>query len=123
MNDEVHLFSYGTLQDPRVQLATFGRLVEGRPDAIAGYTLGEVHIDDPSVVQASGSAVHPVLTASSDPDAEVAGMVLTITEDELAAADGYEVDAYARVEVALRSGMRAWVYALSAGSAAESSER
>ena len=33
MNDDVWLFSYGTLQQEDVQLATFGRRLEGRADA------------------------------------------------------------------------------------------
>ncbi len=106
----VHLFSYGTLQLPQVQLATFGRLLAGSPDAIVGYELGAVRIDDPAVVATSGSDVHPVLAPGADADAEVPGTVFTITQQELAAADGYEVDAYTRVEVTLRSGLQAWVY-------------
>jgi len=47
---------------------------------------------------------------SSDPTDEVHGQVLPITPDDLAAADEYEVDDYARLEVALASGTVAWVY-------------
>ena len=42
---------------------------------------------------------------------EVTGMVFEITAQELAAADRYEVAEYTRVEVTLKSGVRAWVYA------------
>jgi hypothetical protein len=31
------LFSYGTLQQPDVQRATFGRLLRGEPDALVGF--------------------------------------------------------------------------------------
>lgn len=111
MSDEaVHLFTYGTLQLPEVQRATFGRMVPGTPDAIVGYDRAELRITDPAVVATSGADVHPVLTASADPGAEVPGVVLTLTAEELAAADSYEVDDYVRVEVLLRSGLRAWVY-------------
>jgi gamma-glutamylcyclotransferase (GGCT)/AIG2-like uncharacterized protein YtfP len=41
---------------------------------------------------------------------EVAGMVFEITAEELAAADRYEVADYTRVNVTLKSGLRAWVY-------------
>jgi hypothetical protein len=51
----------------------------------------------------------------------VDGTVFAITAAELAAADDYEVDDYARVLVPLRSGRRAWVYALAGGSAAAGS--
>ena len=37
MTTDVWLFSYGTLQQDEVQLATFGRLLEGRKDALPGY--------------------------------------------------------------------------------------
>lgn len=112
----VHLFTYGTLQLPEVQRATFGRLVPGTPDAIVGYDRGELRITDPEVVATSGADVHPVLTPSADPGAEVPGMVLTLTAAELAAADSYEVDDYLRIEVPLRSGLRAWVYVFAHGS-------
>jgi len=36
------LFSYGTLRQPEVQRATFGREIDGRPDAIVGYDLAYV---------------------------------------------------------------------------------
>ncbi len=32
------LFSYGTLQNKRVQIANFGRELTGREDALPGYT-------------------------------------------------------------------------------------
>jgi len=40
----------------------------------------------------------------------VDGIVFTITEAELVAADAYEVDDYRRISVPLRSGPYAWVY-------------
>lgn len=33
------LFSYGTLQQENVQIATFGRLLNGAPDALVGFKL------------------------------------------------------------------------------------
>ena len=39
-----------------------------------------------------------------------AGTVFDVSDDELARADDYEVDAYRRVAVTLASGMQAWVY-------------
>ncbi len=49
------LFSYGTLQQPKVQLATFARKLTGRRDAIVGYELDYLVITDPHVVATSGS--------------------------------------------------------------------
>lgn len=106
----VRLFSYGTLREPRVQLATFGRLLDGEPDAVVGYRLEMLTIIDPSVIATSGSDRHPVMRASDDPEAAVEGTVFLISEPELLAADAYEVDDYARASVQLRSGAQAWAY-------------
>ncbi len=104
------LFSYGTLQLPEVQRSTFGREVDGRPDAIVGYTLDYVTITDPHVVAVSGSDRHPILRPSDAHDAAVPGTVFAISAADLTAADEYEVDAYRRISVPLRSGAQAWVY-------------
>jgi hypothetical protein len=106
------LFSYGTLQLPTVQADVFGGPVPSEADAVVGHVLGEVRIEDPRVVELSGSDVHPMLLVSDDQDAAVEGVVLRLDDRQLAAADAYEVDAYRRVEVPLRSGRTAWVYAL-----------
>jgi gamma-glutamyl AIG2-like cyclotransferase len=104
------LFSYGTLRQPDVQLATFGRELDGHLDAIIGYDLDYVTIADPHVIATSGSDRHPILRPTNRPDAHVDGTVFTISDAELAAADEYEVDNYRRVSVPLRSGAQAWVY-------------
>jgi len=109
-DDTVRLFSYGTLQQPEVQRATFGRLLDGRPDAVVGFRLETLTIADPHVIATSGSAEHPLLVPADAPGAEIAGTVFEITPAELAAADEYEVDDYTRVEVPLASGGSAWVY-------------
>ncbi|RJT86254.1 gamma-glutamylcyclotransferase, partial [Arthrobacter frigidicola] len=46
----------------------------------------------------------------SQADDSVAGTVFQISEEELAAADRYEVADYKRVAVTLASGLTAWVY-------------
>ncbi|WP_375425278.1 gamma-glutamylcyclotransferase [uncultured Friedmanniella sp.] len=106
------LFSYGTLQLPSVQDAVFGRLLQGEPDAIVGHVLDEVVITNPAVLAASGLSVHPVLARSDAEDAEVTGTVFDLDDAEVAAADDYEVQAYARQAYRLRSGRTAWVYVL-----------
>jgi hypothetical protein len=55
------LFSYGTLRHQEVQLSTFGRELDGRPDAIVGYELDYVTITYPHVIATSGSDRHPIL--------------------------------------------------------------
>ncbi len=104
------LFSYGTLQQEPVQLATFGRRLQGRPDALLGYRQSMVAIDDPQVVRTSGSSQHPIVCPSADAQERVGGMVFEISEQELEQADRYEVSAYRRVEAPLASGGVAWVY-------------
>ena len=104
------LFSYGTLRQPEVQRATFGREIDGRPDAIVGYHLDYVTITDPHVIATSGSDRHPILKPTDRADAAVEGMVFEISEADLAAADEYEVDDYRRITVPLRSGGEAWAY-------------
>jgi hypothetical protein len=104
------LFSYGTLQLERVQLESFGRVLDGDDDAMPGYCRTMVEITDPEVLRKSGERFHPIVAPSTDPADEVAGKVFRITAAELAAADAYEVSDYKRVAVRLRSGKQAWVY-------------
>jgi len=104
------LFSYGTLRQRDVQLSTFGRELDGRPDAIVGYDLDYITISDPHVIATSGGDRHPILKPTNRADAAVEGTVFAISQAELAAADEYEVDNYRRIAVQLRSGYQAWVY-------------
>jgi gamma-glutamylcyclotransferase (GGCT)/AIG2-like uncharacterized protein YtfP len=113
----VLLFSYGTLQEREVQLVTYGRELQGRPDTLAGYRLAELLIADPGVVTVSGQAVHPIARATGNPADRIPGMVFELSPDELAASDSYEVSDYIRVEVTLESGATAFAYV--ARSAAE----
>jgi hypothetical protein len=106
----IHLFSYGTLQQPEVQLANFGRELDGQPDSLPGHRLTMIEITDPEVIAVSGSARHPIVVPSDDASDSVQGSVFSLTETELAAADEYEVDDYTRTLVRLDSGISAWVY-------------
>lgn len=107
MSQTVRLFSYGTLRQREVQLATFGRELAGEPDGLEGWVLGTVLIRDPDVVSTSGLAEHLILRRGNG---VIEGVAFELTDEELAAADGYETDDYARVEVTLRSGRRAFAY-------------
>lgn len=104
------LFSYGTLQLERVQMESFGRLLDGEEDAMPGYRQTMVEITDPDVLRKSGERFHPIVAPSGDPTDEVTGKVFKVTAAELAAADRYEVADYKRVAVRLKSGKEAWVY-------------
>ncbi|CAG9268696.1 GGACT domain-containing protein [Paraburkholderia unamae] len=105
-----YLFSYGTLQLEPVQLATFGRKLDGQADEMPGYSLTMLKIDDPAVVATSGKTHHPVVAYTGNASQRVTGMVFAITAEELAHADEYEVDDYRRDRVTLASGISAWVY-------------
>lgn len=104
------LFSYGTLQQPEVQLDTFGRIVEAEPDILPGFTVDYAEIVDERVVDVSGHAVHPIVRPTGNPLDKVVGKVLHVSEDELDAADEYEVSLYRRIPAPLASGRVAWVY-------------
>jgi gamma-glutamylcyclotransferase (GGCT)/AIG2-like uncharacterized protein YtfP len=94
------VFSYGSLQQPAVQLATFGRLLAGGSDALVGFELGM-----------AGDRRHANVTRCARADSRVDGMALEITDAALAVADEYErADAYTRIPVRLASGVEAWVY-------------
>ena len=107
---DVWLFSYGTLQQEDVQLATFGRRLEGRADVLPGYAASLFEIKDAAVVKTSGKTHHFMARPTGNPGDEVPGVVLKITAAELAAADGYEVSDYRRIAVRLRFGLEAFVY-------------
>lgn len=102
------LFSFGTLLDEQVQQALFGEVVPSSPAALVGYTTRSLPITDESVIATSGLDVH--LTLERKLGAVVEGAVLRLTDQDLAAADAYEVDDYARRRVLLSSGETAWAY-------------
>lgn len=102
------LFSFGTLMDERVQTALFGQAVPSSSASLAGYATRPLPITDQSVIAASGLDVH--LTLERKFGAVVEGAVLRLTDQDLAAADAYEVDDYVRRRVLLSSGESAWAY-------------
>lgn len=104
-----YLFSYGTLQQESVQLASFGRTLTGRPDALVGWRRQMVEILDAEVFCLSGARFHPILVPGEIGD-EIAGTVFEVSEDELQRADAYEVDDYKRIAARLKSGLDAFVY-------------
>jgi gamma-glutamylcyclotransferase (GGCT)/AIG2-like uncharacterized protein YtfP len=93
------LFVYGTLRDPAVQQAVFGRVVEAVADTLAGYEKGEITLD---------GTVYGIIRP--DAQSQVEGQVIEVTPQELAVIDRYEGDDYQRFQVTLKSSQRAWVY-------------
>jgi gamma-glutamylcyclotransferase (GGCT)/AIG2-like uncharacterized protein YtfP len=104
------LFSYGTLRQDEVQLATFGRLLQGSRDELIGFEQSILVICDPYVVETSGKSEHLIVRYNGNDDSRVPGIVFEITDEELADADRYEVAEYMRVATILASGKEAWVY-------------
>jgi Gamma-glutamyl cyclotransferase, AIG2-like len=104
------LFSYGTLQLERVQLAIIGRPLTGTPDALLGFVATPLASDDPATIALSGSTHHPIARYTGRMSDSISGTLFSITPDELRRADEYETLPYERVAVLLRSGARAWAY-------------
>lgn len=104
-----YLFSYGTLQTAAVQLATFGRRLEGKPDVLVGYSLAMIQIQDQDFAAASGAHQRIIQFTGSESDL-VEGTVFPVTRKDLERADTYEPAEYQRVLVRLKSGLNAWVY-------------
>ena len=111
--DKVHtelLFSYGTLQLEAVQMATLGRRLAGTSDALRGFELGLLKIEDAAVVAISGTAQHTMAKFTGRATDVVSGTVFAVTPGEIRNVDKYEVAAVKRVAVILQSGVRAWAY-------------
>lgn len=104
------LFSYGTLQNAEVQLDTFGRLLEGEDDFLPGFTVDYAEIEDHRIIDLSGATVHPIVRSTGNALDKVHGIAVWVSEEELEAADEYEVALYRRISARLMSGRTAWVY-------------
>lgn len=105
------LFSYGTLQRDDIQLATFGRRLNGQPDELVGYAPSLVKIDDAGMAARLGKSHHANVTETANRESRAPGTVFEVTDAELASCDGYEAPFdYVRVVARLASGQEAWVY-------------
>lgn len=105
------LFSYGTLQRDDIQMATFGRLLNGQLDELVGYEPALVKIEDAALAARLGKTHHNDVAFNGLDGSRVAGMAFEITHAELASCDGYEAEFfYERVVAKLASGRETWVY-------------
>jgi hypothetical protein len=91
-------------------MATFGRQLVGTRDALRGFEVVSLKIEDQTVVAISGTAHHTMATFTGRASDVVSGTVFAVTPDEIQNADKYEVAAVKRVAVVLQSGVRAWAY-------------
>lgn len=110
------LFSYGTLQKEKVQLETFGRLLKGESDSLPGYKINFVEITDAEVLRKSSQQFHPIIRYSGDSKDKVEGVLFEVTEEEILAADKYEVADYKRIETRFASGKLGFIYIENRGS-------
>ncbi len=93
------LFAYETLQDTSILKEVIGRSMKGIPDVLCGYERDKIVIEGETYV-----AIVP------NSDSLVVGRCLSVTTAELKMIDEYETEAFARVQVTLESGVKAWVY-------------
>jgi gamma-glutamylcyclotransferase (GGCT)/AIG2-like uncharacterized protein YtfP len=95
-----YLFTYGTLQDDRIQAVVYSRKLTGSPDTLRGYRLSDQRV----------AGAYPVIIRTDDSKDEVEGIVYMVTNTELLKTDAYEGVAYERRQVRLESGKKCWVY-------------
>ena len=111
MNQKRHLlFSYGTLQQDNVQMATYGRYLNGHLDSLSGYRLDKIKIEDKAVILTSGKNYHPIAVKTELANDCIEGTIFELSETELQQTDHYEVDEYQRVLETFASFKQAWVY-------------
>ena len=104
------LFSYGTLQQEKVQLELFGRKLQGAKDILEGYRVVDIEIVDKNFLSKGEQSHQKTLVHTKNENESVSGTVFEISEKELLTADKYEPNNYKRVSVVLASGKQAWVY-------------
>ena len=105
-----YLFSYGTLQLKKVQLKTFGRVLEGKTDDVQGYIFRKIKIENRDVLRVSQKSFHPILIPSTKKLDRLAGTVFKLTPSELNKEDSDEVDDFRQIKVILKSRIERWVY-------------
>jgi len=110
------IFSYGTLQNEQVQIATFGRRLGGHKDQLVGYEETLVPIADSNAVAKTGMTHNQNVVFNGNNASWIEGTVFEITDRELQDADRYEdASKYKRIAVGLASGKQAWVYVDASG--------
>jgi gamma-glutamylcyclotransferase (GGCT)/AIG2-like uncharacterized protein YtfP len=100
-----NLFAYGSLQDKEIQENIFGRVLEGRPDKLIGYSKKIIQIEEEF-----GLTAYPIITSTNNPEDSISGVIYKLTEREIQMADTYEGVHYKRIQVELHSNEIVWVY-------------
>ncbi len=96
------LFAYGTLADSEVQMRVWGRLTPGQSDSLSGYRKSEIETVD---------GKYPLIIPNAENS--VSGLIIEVSDEELAKIDEYEGKEYKRIEIITENNVRAWVYAKS----------
>ncbi len=95
------LFTYGTLQDKKIQLSLFERLLNGTFDELVGFEKETIVL---------GTNIYPILVKSKNSKNKILGTCYEVNDTELLICDKYEGDSYQRIKVKLNSNSIAWVY-------------
>ena len=102
MNNNTLLFSYGSLQQPEVQLSLYKRVLTGNEDLLLGFKLAEKLLYNQ----------YPIIIDTKDYTDVISGIVFELTLEELKFTDDYEGEQYRRIQVKLESGREAWCYVM-----------
>jgi gamma-glutamylcyclotransferase (GGCT)/AIG2-like uncharacterized protein YtfP len=105
-----YLFSYGTLQEEKVQIELFGRNLQGSKDILRGYRAATIEIKDESFLSNAEQQYHLIAIPSTNKNDNIRGTIFEISREELLLADKYEPEEYKRINVILESGKEAWIY-------------
>jgi gamma-glutamylcyclotransferase (GGCT)/AIG2-like uncharacterized protein YtfP len=105
------VFSYGSLREEAVQISIFGRVVRTEPDELVDCIRTLIEVPTWHKAAAQGLTHYANIEYAPGSGNRVAGVVLELTDGEIAVCDAYEQDAdYVRVVAILASGRSAWVY-------------
>tara|TARA_X000000368_G_scaffold419047_1_gene421788 strand:+ start:132 stop:464 length:333 start_codon:yes stop_codon:yes gene_type:complete len=104
------LFSYGTLQYRKVQIETFGRILNGTNDILIGYKLKELKIKNQDVINTSGEENHPIIYKTENKSDFIKGILFKVSKEEIILSDKYEACNYKRINLKFQSGKSGWVY-------------
>lgn len=95
-----YLFAYGTLQNKEVQKIVLNRTLSGKVTVLAGYRMSKKKV----------LGKYPLIEPSSMQSDIVQGMLFKVSNFELHEIDQYETSFYRRIQVMVKSGIKAWTY-------------
>ena len=105
-----YLFSYGTLQEERIQLKLYGRLLKGENDTLPGYTIHLVENKNYDEQSGNDEKFHRLAVKSNNDEEGITGTLFELSGEEIIRTDEYEPDGYKRISATLLSGKTCWVY-------------